>query len=79
MKATQRLCQSAVESRNEARRYIDERYPITETLTNIFGGFKKRNAQRSMKRLATHDTLSGKRVEIVSEKLCGTYPHIQYQ
>ncbi|KAM0716013.1 hypothetical protein Q7P37_008527 [Cladosporium fusiforme] len=65
MKATLRLL-----SASSVTRYIDERHPITETLTHVFGGYRTKDSERRMKSLKTHDRLPGRRVEVVSEKLC---------
>jgi hypothetical protein len=51
--------------------YADPRYPITQTLTDVFGGYRSKDAERRMKQQKTHDNTPGRRVEVVSEQLCG--------
>ena len=51
--------------------YHEPKYPITGPLTEIFGGYRSKAAERRTPRKETHDKLPGKRAEIVSEQLCG--------
>jgi hypothetical protein len=66
MRATLRRC--AVDP---VKYYYDPKNPVTGPLTEIFGGYKKKGAIRRDTRKKTHDKLPGRRVEIVSEQLCG--------
>jgi hypothetical protein len=51
--------------------YGDLRYPLTEKLVDVFGGYKNADSSRRVKSQKSHDRVPGKRAEIVSEQLCG--------
>jgi hypothetical protein len=51
--------------------YVDPRYPVTKALSEVFGGYSTGSRRSAKKRESTHDKKLGKRVEIVSGKLCG--------
>jgi hypothetical protein len=53
------------------KHYNDLRYPLTEKLVDVFGGYKRADSSRRVKPKKSHDRLPGKRAEIVSEQLCG--------
>lgn len=73
MKATLRLFSSS----DQKVAVIDRRYPLTKTLSNIFGGWwsvkDESKSKQRVKGVETQDSAVGKRVEVVSEKLCGNY------
>jgi len=70
MRASLRRC--AIRSDRPAIKfYNDLRYPLTEKLVDVFGGYKSADAERRTTAKSTHDRLPGKRAEIVSEQLCG--------
>lgn len=71
MRATLRLC-----ARNKYRaasvpHFQDPNYPITETLTGVFGGYESEESEFLLERAGSQDRVPGKRVEVVSEQLCG--------
>lgn len=51
--------------------FKDLRYPVTETLTGIFGGYESEKSTRLFQRDESQDRVPGRRVEVVSEQLCG--------
>lgn len=72
MRASLRLC-SPARKRQVPQQYIDPRYPITQTLTDVFGGYKSIKSARRTKLEESHDRHPGRRAEVVSEKLCGEW------
>lgn len=77
MRATLRRCITGGRAQGPStslqNQYYDPRYPITETLTETFGGYRSKNSERRLPHKKTHDRSAGKRVEVVSEQLCGTF------
>jgi hypothetical protein len=72
MRATLRRCMASAPNQAKVKYYHDPKYPVTGPLTDIFGGYRSKDAERRMPRKKTHDSVPGRRVEIVSEQLCGT-------
>lgn len=73
MRATLRRCARSFE-KTPLKHYNDPRYPVTERLVDVFGGYRHADSERRTKYQKRHDRMPGKRVEIVSEQLCGIYP-----
>jgi hypothetical protein len=70
MRASLRRC-ALKPDRVGTKHYNDPRYPLTEKLVDVFGGFKNARAERRLNPKKSHDRMPGKRAEIVSEQLCG--------
>lgn len=55
----------------QPKNFKDSRYPLTNILTETFGGYINEGSQRRIKPKKSFDRHPGKRVEVVSEQLCG--------
>lgn len=73
MRATLRLFARNRFRATSVPHFHDPNYPITETLTGVFGGYESEESEFLLSRAGSQDRVPGKRVEVVSEQLCGNF------